>query len=93
MDVYRPSLLDVRAHKIWCGDASGYKDSSTTKAEYVTRINGVVIVESDHKAAYKISFSRNGNCGRWLWGNPRPLETTTEKKKNLRATPVGYSSF
>ena len=64
IEAYGSNLLDVNEHQIWCGDSQGYRDPfTTTKAEYVTRINGVVIVASDGDDSREVNCSLSSDCG------------------------------
>ena len=62
-EVAGPRMLDVNEHEISCVGFRGYKDSfTTTKAECVTRINGVAIVASDGEDGRNVYCSQSSNC-------------------------------
>jgi hypothetical protein len=64
VEAYHPSLMTVSAHEVWCGEQDGYRAPfSTELAQYVTRINGTVVISSDGENDHRIECTLTSDCG------------------------------
>ena len=61
---YENSLLNVSPHETQCGISNTqFRESETSLAQYVTRVNGTVVVSSDGESPPEIECSLTDDCG------------------------------
>ena len=61
---YENSLLNVSPHETQCGISNTrFRESETRLAQYVTRVNGTVVISSDGESPPEIECSLTDDCG------------------------------
>ena len=61
---YENSLIGVSPHETQCGISNTqFRESETSLAQYVTRVNGTVVVSSDGESPPEIECSLTDDCG------------------------------
>lgn len=59
---YQSSLHAAKAHEFRCGENGAYRDSTVSRAEYVTERAGTVVVTSSGYSPLHLWCSRSSDC-------------------------------
>jgi beta-lactamase superfamily II metal-dependent hydrolase len=76
VDRFHDGLLPANNHPIRCGSSTAFQERETDKAEYVTEMNGAIVITGKADGTFSILCSHTENCGPITVSSARPAGPT-----------------